>query len=196
MHGNAPQSFATGVPGWETEPEQRLLLDLAAQVPENGLIVEIGGEFGMSASLFCYAAPASAEIITIDLFPGDLLEKHRANLAEAGFEGRSTQVATDSRSYKLAKKTKIDLLFVDGDHTYAGVKADIERFTPHITVGGHAAFHDSLPPGSPAPPEDHPNYAVARAHYEVMLAIDEWFDPTRWEALPQVGTIRAFKRLK
>lgn len=196
MHGNAPLSRFTGCPGWETEPEQRLLVELAKDVPENGLIIEIGGEFGMSASLFCYGAPATAEVITIDLFPGNLIDLHRANLAEAGFAGRTKPVASDSRDYKLPKRTKIDLLFIDGDHSYVGVKADIERFTPHVVVGGVVAFHDSLPPGSPAPSETHVNYAVALAHYEVMLAIDEWFDPERWEALPQVDTIRAFKRLK
>lgn len=187
MHGNAPRSPYTGVPGWESGAEQAWLLDLAAAVPENGLIVEIGGEFGMSASLFCQAAPESVEIITIDLFPGDLLDLHRANLAEAGFGGRSEPVASDSKTYKLAKKTKIDLLFVDGDHSTGGVQADIVRFTPHIPVGGLVVFHDAAPPTNRLP---------HWSHFDVQRAIDAWHDPARWEELPPVDSIRAFKRLK
>ncbi len=187
MHGDAPRSPITGVPGWESQAEQALLVQLAAGIPEHGLIIEIGGEFGMSASLFCHAAPASAEIITIDLFPGVLLEQHRANLVEAGYADRSAQVVGDSRHYKLAKKTKIDLLFVDGDHSYGGVKADITHFAPHIAVGGVLVFHDAAPPTNPLP---------HWSHYDVQRAIDEWHDSTHWEELSSVDSVRAFRRLK
>lgn len=37
----------------------------------------------------------------------------------------------------------IDLLFVDGDHSYEGVKRDWELFSPHLTPFGVAVIHDS-----------------------------------------------------
>jgi predicted O-methyltransferase YrrM len=38
----------------------------------------------------------------------------------------------------------IDLIFIDGDHSYEGVKADWELFLPHISEFGVAVFHDTL----------------------------------------------------
>lgn len=37
---------------------------------------------------------------------------------------------------------KIDFLFIDGDHSYEGVKKDFEIFSKYVAVGGIIAFHD------------------------------------------------------
>ncbi|MDR3458636.1 MAG: class I SAM-dependent methyltransferase [Verrucomicrobiae bacterium] len=39
---------------------------------------------------------------------------------------------------------KIDLIFIDGDHSYEGVKADWELFLPHLNEFGVVVFHDTL----------------------------------------------------
>ena len=36
----------------------------------------------------------------------------------------------------------LDYLFIDGDHSYAGVKADFEQYGPLVKKGGLIAFHD------------------------------------------------------
>jgi hypothetical protein len=36
----------------------------------------------------------------------------------------------------------IDLLFIDADHTYEGVRADYETYSPLVRPGGLIAFHD------------------------------------------------------
>ena len=38
----------------------------------------------------------------------------------------------------------IDFLFIDGDHSYAGVKQDYEDYSPLVRPGGLVAFHDTL----------------------------------------------------
>ena len=38
--------------------------------------------------------------------------------------------------------TLVDFLFIDGDHSYEGVKADYERYSPLVRKGGLIAFHD------------------------------------------------------
>lgn len=44
-----------------------------------------------------------------------------------------------------AKWTRqIDMLFIDGDHSYEGVKTDWELFSPFVTPFGIAIFHDTL----------------------------------------------------
>ena len=37
---------------------------------------------------------------------------------------------------------RIDFLFIDGDHTYAGVKSDYENYGAFVAAGGIIAFHD------------------------------------------------------
>lgn len=36
----------------------------------------------------------------------------------------------------------IDMLFIDGDHTYEGVKQDFQMFSPFVSSGGLVVFHD------------------------------------------------------
>src|SRR4051794_28401284 len=58
----------------------------------------------------------------------DLVEVHRAY---------STDVA--------AEWTRpISFLWIDGDHTYRGAKADFDGFIGHLLPGGVVAFHDAL----------------------------------------------------
>ena len=37
---------------------------------------------------------------------------------------------------------KLDFLFIDGDHSYEGVKADFEDYRKFVRPGGLVAFHD------------------------------------------------------
>ena len=38
---------------------------------------------------------------------------------------------------------RIELLFIDGDHSYEGVKSDWELFSPHMAPFGVVVFHDT-----------------------------------------------------
>jgi predicted O-methyltransferase YrrM len=42
----------------------------------------------------------------------------------------------------ILKGDEIDLLFVDGDHSYEGVKKDFDQYKPFVRDGGIIAFHD------------------------------------------------------
>jgi predicted O-methyltransferase YrrM len=39
---------------------------------------------------------------------------------------------------------KIDMLFIDGDHSYEGVRRDWELFSPHVSPFGVVVFHDTI----------------------------------------------------
>lgn len=186
-----PISPITGVPGWETDNEEHLLLALAQNVPDGGIIVELGCEYGRSAAVFCAGAKPTVKIFSFDLFPtdhavvGDLLEVHKANMTEAGFQGRTVIVKFDSSSagHKWPYG-EVDLLFVDADHSYEAVKRDIEAWTLHIKVGGFVAFHDC----AQGKASDHP------LHKEVSRAVNEFWNPYEWRELPQVDSLRVFER--
>lgn len=189
MIGNAPQSHITKVPGWETIAEQEYLIQLARSIPPDGVILEIGGEWGMSASLFAHATPSTVRIVTIDIFSGSLLTSHRANLSEAGLSGRTEQIVGDSKQVIDGWDTELDLLFIDGDHSYAGAKADFENWTRFVKVGGLLLVHDTAIASNPLP---HP------LHFEVSRAMIEWLNTQdgAWETLRAVDTLSVFRRVK
>lgn len=200
---NARISGFTGLPGWESDAEERLLMEYAALVPAGGRIVEIGAEFGMSAGAFALGADSSVQIISIDLFPGELLKQHRANMAEAGYEHFTNQIKADSHGLnwletvllfvpidKLDDLTpddsKIDLLFIDGDHSRNGVYLDTQ-FCEFVKMGGYVLFHDVAQTENTNP---HPS------HFEVTEAVYEWVNAHdgEWYHVDSVDSVRVYRR--
>jgi predicted O-methyltransferase YrrM len=47
-----------------------------------------------------------------------------------------------SSAAKLVENNSVDLVFVDGDHSYEGCKADMVDYTPKIKAGGWMVIHD------------------------------------------------------
>jgi predicted O-methyltransferase YrrM len=60
----------------------------------------------------------------------------------------------------------IDLIFIDGDHSYEGVKADWDLFVPHVSPFGVVVFHDTLWDLRPDP-------KLSRADMGVPRFVDE-----------------------
>jgi cephalosporin hydroxylase len=54
----------------------------------------------------------------------------------------SHKQATLRKIKNIIKNKKIDLLFIDGDHSYEGVKKDFEMYAPLVRDDGIIAFHD------------------------------------------------------
>ena len=65
----------------------------------------------------------------------------RVELLEADSHDR----ATLDRVRTLFAGRPVDVLFIDGDHTYAGVRSDYEMYGPLVRDGGVVAFHDIVP---------------------------------------------------
>jgi len=53
-------------------------------------------------------------------------------------------------SKKVGWDKSIDILFIDGDHTYLGCKGDYEKYEPFVVSGGLIFIHDILQPKSGA----------------------------------------------
>lgn len=189
MIGDAPLSKLTNCPGWETESEQLVIARYCELIPADGRYLEIGGEYGMSASIACKYAPASAEIVSIDLFPTPILHAHKSNLAEAGFDGRSKQIVSDSKKVKWKTADKIDVLFIDGDHSYEGALHDLNHFTKYVPVGGMLLVHDVAQATNAMPHV---------MHYQVARALSEWFfaQAGAWDCVEMVDSMWVGRRLK
>jgi predicted O-methyltransferase YrrM len=68
----------------------------------------------------------------------------QANIREAGVSDQIEIVRSKSAEAAKGWNKKIDLIFIDGDHSYEGVKADWTLFLPHMSEFGFAVFHDTL----------------------------------------------------
>jgi predicted O-methyltransferase YrrM len=121
------------------------------------VVVEIGTCHGGTLYLWCQAADPSATIVSIDLPEGEFGGGYSACRTElyrafAGAAQTLHLVRADSHSSETATRLNgllsgrhIDFLFIDGDHTYAGVKQDYELYSPMLAPGGLIALHDVAP---------------------------------------------------
>jgi len=66
-----------------------------------------------------------------------------AALDRYGLSDRVRLHVEDSRTAAPPAR-QVDLLFIDGDHTEPGVRADYERWGPLVAPGGHVLFHDAV----------------------------------------------------
>ena len=98
-----------------------------------------------------------------------------------GSSTRCTCIVADSRTVDPPPEP-LELLFVDGDHSYEGARADYQRWGAFVRPGGHLLFHDAVDSGGYG--NHYPG--VARAVGEV--------DAGAWERQPDAGSIAHFVR--
>lgn len=67
---------------------------------------------------------------------GEVLERY-------GLADRVELHLADSRT-ATPPENPVDLLFVDGDHSEAGVRADFLHWSPRVRPGGNVLFHDAV----------------------------------------------------
>ena len=164
----------------------RLARDLGAQP-----IVEIGRFKGGSTLLLASAMDPAAELWSYDLhvalredMSGPQLDSELvAALERYGLRDRVHLVVGDSRSADPPPQ-RAGLIFVDGDHTYEGARADYERWRELLAPGGHLLFHDAVDTGG---------YGN---HYPgvVRLAAEITRDGGGLERQPDAGSIAHFIR--
>ena len=120
------------------------------------VILEIGTALGGTLFLFCHVASENAVLISLDL-PlarwGGGYSLARIPLYES-FITKHQQlflIREDSHKLEILEKVKtilngkkINLLFIDGDHTYEGVKKDFEMYSPLVEKNGVIAIHDII----------------------------------------------------
>jgi predicted O-methyltransferase YrrM len=127
------------------EPWEAEYLFLLARRANRG-IVEIGRLRGGSTFLLA-CANKSVPIWSIDVTPQDDLTLRR--LFKENNVGHNVDLLVgDSHVALFPAIDDFDLLFVDGDHSYTGCRADLDRFVSRLAPAGHLAVHDCYAGGS------------------------------------------------
>jgi predicted O-methyltransferase YrrM len=133
------------------------LLSLVRRLKPN-VIVELGVSQGGTMYGFQRAAP-NATALSIDI---------GSDAATIRRDSHDPHTLNELR--RLLDGRPIDLLFIDADHTYGGVRADFEMYAPLVRSGGIVAFHDILP---------HPAYPEFEVHQY-------------WQEISQTGEFQEF----
>lgn len=154
--------------GWMGKKCRKWLAKRAAAVPRGGIVVEVGSWRGRSTSVIADYLPPVAHLYAIDTWAGtpDDPEQHDRLYAGAGdvFEefcrnlkgpiqsGRLTPLRTNSIDGALNLQSLLgagscDLVFIDADHRYEAVCADILAYLPLVKPGGIIGGHDFGWPG-------------------------------------------------
>ena len=121
------------IPGWMGKGDCEVLYKYGSQ--SKGLIVEIGSHLGRSAALLALSNP-DVEVVTIDV-------TNYPELQENAKRFNFTQITGESRVVGESwSRGPIDLLFVDGDHSFEGVWYDIRTFVSKMGPRGLMLFHD------------------------------------------------------
>lgn len=132
-------------------------------------VIEIGSHKG--GTLFVWAqlikSQSDSFLCSIDLPGGDfggglkagddaLFEAFCADgqdLRVLRGDSHSSEIVAQLDEY-LGTEKKVDFLFIDGDHSYQGVKKDYVMYRRFVKAGGFVAFHDIIQR------DDHPNIEV------------------------------------
>jgi predicted O-methyltransferase YrrM len=161
----------------------RAAMKVAEAQPE--FVVEIGTAKGGTLLLWSRAAADNATLISVDL-PGGMFgggyPVWKAMLYR--FMMRKGQalklIRANSHSQSTVEKVKsllprpADVLFIDADHTYEGVKTDFNLYRPLVRAGGLIILHDILPNTFDPDIDIAPFWAETKAVYECDEIVDDY----------------------
>jgi len=155
---DAAWTQACGLEGYIGEREFRALCMLAAAAPAGGETVEIGSfkgkstigvasiarafSFGTVVSIDPHNAPCETDPDLPD--SGTSFDDFERGLTQAGLREHVEAHRAPSHTAAIGWNRPIRLLWIDGDHTYAGAKLDFDLFKSYLIDGAIVAFHDTL----------------------------------------------------
>ena len=138
------------VEGWLSDAQGRALFRAAAETRGRGAIVEIGSWKGRSTTWLASGARlAGHRVYAIDPhrrsreYPeAETKDEFLANLARNGLTAVVEPLIMTSEEAAARVAGPVELLFIDGDHSYEAVRRDTEIWLPRLIDGGTVMFND------------------------------------------------------
>lgn len=131
--------FYQAISGQVSEAELDLFRYAISRIPDGGRFIEIGTWFGHCTAFIeveILNSGKNIELISCDTFPCEKQE----DIVRAVAKGFNTKVIK-GRSLDL-EFPEADCIWLDGDHSYENVKAELEKFWPLVRPGGILCGHD------------------------------------------------------
>lgn len=125
----------------EQKPEEfEQLITLLDSQKRKKYALEIGSNFGGTSVALCHLYE---KVIAIDIKYHENFDRIKSEFDNFDY------IIMDSKSNNLLKILKnmnieFDFIFIDGDHSYEGVKSDYERFKQFCNTDGLIGFHDII----------------------------------------------------
>lgn len=148
--------ISMGCPAIQSQQIRSEFLELAKMVKEQSCkyIMEIGTYRGGTLFVFSQLADPSATVISLDFHFSFLGKVYGAlqNQIMRKFVRNGKSLFLIRQNSHLPQTLKVvrdilqghelDFLFIDGDHSYEGVREDFMMYSPLVREGGLIAFHD------------------------------------------------------
>jgi cephalosporin hydroxylase len=157
-----------------------ILYDIANTFEGEINYVEIGCYAGGSACLMLQRP--NTNVVSIDIgkpIPKTVvinninkLNKHDNKYCY--LEGNSQSDQMFQRLYKIIKT--IDILFIDGDHTYHGVRNDFHLYEKLLTIGSYIVFDDYYDSNCPGVKKAVDELVVENTNYEIIGTLENTFN--------------------
>lgn len=150
-------------------------------------VVEIGRYHG-GTTLLLAAAGGNVLSIDIDEQLRESDESLRSALSRLGLEGTAELIFADSSTLPI-EAGSIDLVFIDGDHSYEGVSRDVAYWMPALRRGGILPLHDAQFP-EPSRPWNRPPDAGVLG---VQRLVEELQRRSDLDEMSAPGTLAEFR---
>jgi predicted O-methyltransferase YrrM len=118
--------------------------------------LEIGSSQGVSAARIAAALPDECLLYCVDPWPpsngnvNPCYSVFARHIHRAGLTSKVRVLQKVSAEVRDLLPDQLDFIFVDGDHSWAGVEADWNLVRNKLRIGGIVCLHDSLvPPDEP-----------------------------------------------
>jgi predicted O-methyltransferase YrrM len=135
------------VEGWLSDAQGRALFRAAADTRGRGAIVEIGSWKGRSTTWLASGARLAGHGVdphrrSREYPEAETEAEFLANLARNGLAAVVEPLVMTSDDAAARIAGPVELLFIDGDHSYEAVRRDAELWLPRLIDGGTVMFHD------------------------------------------------------
>jgi predicted O-methyltransferase YrrM len=162
--------------------DEAVLLYCLAREVRTGCIIEVGSYRGRSSVFLARGSldGSRASVYAIDphkdfigVLGGIFGPKDRTAFYEAMLTNGCSEIVSlinlSSEYFVSSWKEPVSMLWIDGDHSYAGVKRDFDCWLPHLHAGATIAFDDATDPN--LGPRKLINELIASKRFEEIIAI-------------------------
>lgn len=151
-----------GVQGYHTPFDLHVFIRFSSQLPPGALVLEVGSFMGLSslimAKSFMAAGNYTARIHCVDTWEGsiehqgfDFIKEGRLydifcqNIRKSGLGTFIVPVRSDSsKAAERYAEESLDMIFIDGDHSFEGCLKDLRAWYPKLKPGGIFFGHDGV----------------------------------------------------